>query len=221
MAQLKQALGEHSYFSVREIRVTGSQRLSRAQIVSIAGLKPGMNIWEIDSRSIEMKLSSHPWIRQGMVRREFPQRVLIRVEEWVPKAIVALEKLYYVDREGYIFKTVQSGEAANLPFITGLGNEETVFDNPFARQKIVEAIKLNDRLTANSVALSEIRFLSHEGVVVYPISHPVPLYMGWGDWPVKVQRLKRVLAEWKGREKRLASLNMSFRNQIVVKLKGD
>ena len=221
VAQLRSVLGKHSYFSIREIRVAGSRRLSGAQIVSLAGLNPGMNIWEIDPSSVETKLNGHPWIRRGMVRREFPHRVLIRVTEWVPKAIVALEKLYYVDHEGYIFKEVQSGDEVNLPFITGLGNEESVFDNPFARQKMVEAIKLNDRLASSSVVLSEIRFLPDEGVVVYPITHRVPLYMGWGGWPVKVRRLKRVLAEWKGKETKLASLNMSFRNQIVVRLKGD
>ena len=40
------------------------------------------------------------------VRREFPRRVVIEVEEREAKAIAALGKLYYVDRDGYIFKPV-------------------------------------------------------------------------------------------------------------------
>lgn len=194
--------------------------MSGSQIISMTGVRMGMNMWEVDPQRIEAKLNRHPWVRGEVVRREFPQRVLIQVEEWEAKAVVVLEKLYYADQEGTIFKEVESGEDVNFPFITGLGDKKSVLHNPYAREKIAEAIRLNDLLAKSSIFLSEIHFLPHEGVVVYPTSHPVPLHMGWGAWPGKVRRLKQVLAQWKGRENRLTSLDLSYRNQVVVKLKG-
>jgi hypothetical protein len=45
------------------------------------------------------------------------------------------------------------------------------------------------------------------------------LRMGWGDWEDKLARLERLLALWKGNEARLASLDVSFRDQIVARLR--
>jgi len=219
-AHVQHALGNHPYFSVQEIRVTGSRKVSGSQIVSMTGVRIGMNMWEVDPQRIEAKLNRHPWVRGEVVRREFPKRVLIQVDEWEAKAVIVLDKLYYADQEGTIFKKVDSGEVVNLPFITGLGDKKAIFHNPFAREKIAEAIRLNSLMAKNSIVLSEIHFLPHKGVVVYPTSHPVPLHMGWGDWSGKVHRLKQVLAEWSGRENRLTSLDLRFRDRVVVKLKG-
>lgn len=217
---LRSALGRHPYFSVQEIRVTGSHKVSNSQIVSLAGLRLGMNIWDVNPKMIEAKLNRHPWIRRKIVRREFPRRVLIRVEEWVAKAIIVLEKLYYVDSKGYVFKEVESGDDVNLLFISGLGHRGSVLTDSYARQKIAEVIRLNDLFTDSSVPLSEIHFLLEDGVVAYPVSKPVGFHMGWGEWPAKVRRLKRVWSEWKDREHRLTSLDLRFRGQVVVKVKG-
>ncbi|HEX9880101.1 MAG TPA: FtsQ-type POTRA domain-containing protein [Candidatus Binatia bacterium] len=220
MALWNEVSGGRSYFSVKEIRVTGARKVRGSEIVASTGLRLGMNMWDVHPREIEAKLARHPWVRGQVVERVFPQRVLVRVEEWVPKAIVVLEKLYYVDHEGYIFKEIEPTEEVNFPFLTGLGTLKSVSDNPMARQKIVEAIQLNELLAANSVAFSEIRFLPNDGLVVYPTSYRVPLFVGWGQWPEKVDRLRRLLVEWKGREERLASMDLRFRDQVVVKLKG-
>jgi hypothetical protein len=47
----------------------------------------------------------------------------------------------------------------------------------------------------------------------------VALKMGWGEWDAKLKRLDRVLALWKGNEERLASLDASFNNQVVARLR--
>jgi hypothetical protein len=51
------------------------------------------------------------------------------------------------------------------------------------------------------------------------MAYPVALHMGWGDWQGKVQRLDRVLPVWKGREDRLVALDLSFRDQVVARIK--
>jgi len=43
--------------------------------------------------------------------------------------------------------------------------------------------------------------------------------LGSGDWDAKLQQLGRVLALWKGHEERLASLDVSFKDQVVARLK--
>ena len=111
---------ESPYFSVREIQVRGADKVSGDEVIAMAGLRRGMSTWNIDLAAIEKKIGRHPWVRRVFVRREFPRRVIIDVEERTPKAIVALRKLYYVDADGVVFKEVGPGENVNLPLLTGL-----------------------------------------------------------------------------------------------------
>lgn len=213
------SLLNHAYFSVREIKVRGAEKVGGDEIVAMAGLSHGMRIWQIDPVSIEKKIEKHPWVKRVVVRREFPQRVVIEVEERVPKAIVVLGRLYYVDRDGVVFKDVGEGEKVDLPMLTGLKQEDLIAQAQSTRSKIQEALRLGELAAGASLALSEIHFLSEDAVVLYPVGFPVALHMGWGDWEGKLDRLERVLALWKGRENQLAALNLNFSDQVVAKLR--
>jgi len=210
---------ENRYFFVREIQVRGGEKVGGGEIVAMAGLKHGMNLWKIEPRAIEKKIARHPWVRRVLVRREFPRRVVIEVEERAPKAIVALGQLYYVDADGVIFKEVGAGENVNFPLLTGLRPEQLARTNPTLRGRIQDAVRLGDLMAKDSRTLSEIHFDESGRLVVYTTAFPVALKMGWGDWDAKLKRLDRVLALWKGNEERLASLDVSFNDQVVARLR--
>jgi len=210
---------ENRYFFVREIQVRGGEKVGGDEIVAMAGLRRGMNIWRIEPGAIEKKVAKHPWVRRVLVRRDFPRRVVIEVEERAPKAIVALGQLYYVDTDGVIFKEVGAGENVNFPLLTGLRPEQLARTNPTLRGKIQDAVRLGDLMAKDSRTLSEIHFDESGRLVVYTTAFPVALKMGWGDWDAKLKRLDRVLALWKGNEERLASLDVSFNDQVVARLR--
>jgi len=210
---------ESPYFSVREIQVRGGEKVGGSEIVAMAGLRHGMNMWKVEPAEIEKKIARHPWVRHVLVRREFPRRVVIEVEERTPKAIVAMGKLYYVDAEGMIFKEVGEGENVNFPLLTGLRAERLATANAAMRQKIQDAMRLGELMTKDSHTISEIHFDASDHVVLYTTSYPVALHMGWGDWNDKIKRLDRVLTLWKGHEERLAALDVSFRDQVVARLR--
>lgn len=210
---------ENPYFSVREIQVRGSEKVGGDEIVIMAGLKHGMNMWKIEPGTIEKKVAKHPWVRHVMVRREFPRRVVIEVEERTPKAIVAMGKLYYVDSDGVVFKEVGEGDNIKFPLLTGLRPEELESSDAAIRKRIQDAVRLGELMTKDSRALSEIHFEAPDRLVLYTIAYPVALHMGWGDWDGKLRRLDRILTLWKGKEERLMALDVSFRDQVVARLR--
>jgi cell division protein FtsQ len=210
---------ESPYFSVREIQVRGAENFGGNEIIAMAGLKHGANIWQIEAATIEKKVAKHPWVRRVLVRREFPRRVVIEIEERTPKAIVATGKLYYVDSEGVVFKEVGSGESVKFPLLTGLRPEELGSRDPAIRRKIQDAVRLSDLMTKDSRTISEIHFEAADRVILYTTAYPVALHMGWGDWEDKVRRLDRVLKLWHGHEERLAALDASFGDQVVARLR--
>ena len=218
IASTRAFIVDNAYFSVREIQVRGSDKVSGNEIVAITGLKRGMNIWQVDPVAIEKKVAKHPWVRRVLVRREFPRRIVIDVEERMPKAIVALRKLYYVDADGVLFKEVATGENVKYPLLTGLRAEDLMASDAVTRKRIREALRLGDLMAQRAHTLSEIHFDAPDRVAVYTTRYPVALHMGWGDWEDKLGRLDRLLSLWQGNEERLHSLDMSFRDQVVAKL---
>ncbi len=219
IASTRAFIVDNAYFSVREIQVRGSDKVSGNEIVAITGLKRGMNIWQVDPVAIEKKVAKHPWVRRVLVRREFPRRIVIDVEERMPKAIVALRKLYYVDADGVLFKEVATGENVKYPLLTGLRAEDLMASDPVTRKRIREALRLSDLMAQRAHTLSEIHFDAPDRVAVYTTRYPVALHMGWGDWEDKLGRLDRLLSLWQGNEERLHSLDMSIRDQVVAKLR--
>ena len=217
--RLRDTLLDNPYFSVQEIKVKGDGKVGGSEIVAMAGMSHGMNIWKIDPALIERRVAKHPWVKRVLARRELPRRVVIEVEEREAKGIVVLGKLYYVDTDGFVFKEVEEGENANFPLLTGLQQADLASQAHATRQKIREALKVGDLMTGGPLALSEIHFSPQGGVILYPMAYPVALQMGWGDWQGKLQRLERVLEMWKGKETRLASLDLSFRDQVVARLR--
>jgi cell division protein FtsQ len=208
------------YFSVREIQVRGVDKVGGDQVVAMAGLRRGMSIWSIELGDIEQKIRRHAWVRRVSARREFPRRVIIDVEERTPKAIVALRKLYYVDADGFVFKEVEAGESVQFPLLTGLPAEQIAAPDAPTRKRISEAIRLSEMMVQRSHSLSEIHFAKPNRLVVYTTQYPIALHMGWGNWAEKLSRMERLLELWKGNEERLASLDMSFRDQVVARLRN-
>jgi cell division protein FtsQ len=218
-ASLRDFILQNQYFSVREIQVRGADKVSGNEIVTIAGLRQGMSIWKVELDHIEKKIAKHPWVRRVLVRREFPRRIIIDVEERAPRAIVAVRKLYYVDADGAVFKEVAPGENVKFPLLTGLRAEDVMSASPAVRRRIRDALRLAELMAQRSHSLSEIHFDALDRLVVYTTSYPVALHMGWGDWEEKLDRMERLLTLWKGHEERLASLDMSFRNQVVARVR--
>ncbi|MGH7774496.1 MAG: cell division protein FtsQ/DivIB [Candidatus Binatia bacterium] len=219
VSHLRDSILGHPYFSVREIKISGGENLGGSEIVAVAGLSQGMNIWKVDPGIIERKVEQHPWVKRVLVRREFPLRVVIEVQERVVKGIIVLEKLYYVDPEGFVFKEVGAGEKVDFPLLTGLQQADFMSQIHSIRERVQEALRLIDLMSGAHLPLSEIHFRPSGGVVLYPMAYPVALHMGWGDWQGKVQRLERVLSAWKGREDRLAMLDLAFRDQVVARIR--
>jgi cell division protein FtsQ len=217
--RLRGSLIDQPYFSLREIQVKAGNRVGGSEIVAMAGLSQGMNIWKVDPETIEKKVRQHPWVKQVLVRRELPSRVVIEVTERAAKGIALLGKPYYVDGDGVLFKVVDQGEKMDFPLLTGLRRRDFASHAPATRQKVREALRLSDLLGSRSLALSEIHFDPHGEVIVFPMAYPVALHMGWGDWEEKVQRLNRILGMWRGKEGHLAVLDFSFDDQVVARIK--
>jgi cell division protein FtsQ len=212
------AMHDHPYFAISQITVRGNSRLSRAQLLGWAGLHPGSSIWDASPESVRARLLEHPDLADADVRRDFPHRLVISVHERSPLAIVVLDDLYYVDRGGHLMDRLRDSDSRDLPLITGLRMAEMNGRGPLLLQRATRLIRLCLREGCGD-SLSEVNVDADRGVTIIPLHRPVAILLGWGDWRTKLAHTTRVLAAWEGQESRLAQLDATFANQIIVRLR--
>lgn len=211
----------HSYFALSVIELDGNLRLSRNEVLQWAGVNAHTSVWDATPDLVRLRLLSHPWIRRATVQREFPNRLTISVEERRPVAIVRLHELNYVDRGGRVLGPLREGDSPDFPLITGLENPVAADFVPVGVHRALRFLRLCER-TANCFdAVSEVRVDRHRGLTVFPLRTPVTVVLGWGSWRDKLARSARVLAVWEGQVGRLAAVDVSFRDLVVVKLREE
>jgi hypothetical protein len=103
------AVAGHPYFVVRQISVRGAERyLSETAVLDWLAVAPGDSLWSVSPARARRRLESHPFVASASVRREFPDRLHIELRERRPRAIVLLDRLYYLDRAGTVFGPLEA-----------------------------------------------------------------------------------------------------------------
>jgi len=124
-------------FAAKQIVVLGNYQLSEASVLSLSGIGPGVNIFAVNLSLARKGLLSDGWIAEAHVGREIPDRLVIRVREHVPLAILDLGRKYIMSREGTIIKEFSGTDSPGLPLVTGLYYSDLPLENdspgePFA-----------------------------------------------------------------------------------------
>jgi cell division protein FtsQ len=179
------------YFRIDSIRVENQSRVSEGEVLALSDIHPGMNIFDLDLDMIGKKIEENPWIATARVERVFPREVVIRVSERVPRAIVNLGYLYYVDASGEIFKLLDPGDSLDFPAITGI-DRASLLENPEEGRRLLR------------VAMS--------------LLGEIPVRMGYGDFEGKLDRLECIYPEIESRLPVLKYIDLNVMDRVIVKI---
>jgi len=105
-------------FTVRTVDMTVRERFVEKCGRSFRGDGSGL-LWSVPAKEVARRLSGHPWVRSVSVRKSFPDRAGVRIEERTPVAMVNLDVLHYLDEEGRPFKRLTAYDPKNLAIVTG------------------------------------------------------------------------------------------------------
>jgi cell division protein FtsQ len=71
-------------FSVRHIRVLGNITLSADEVISLAGVSEGENLFRLAPGDMEEALQRNPWVAEVTVEREWPSTLVLHLTERTP-----------------------------------------------------------------------------------------------------------------------------------------
>lgn len=219
------ALRRHPYFALREVVVRADHRLAAAEVRRLAGIELGTSVWDFDPIATAERLAAHPWVHAAEVEREPPARVVIRVREERPAAILALassSELYYVARNARVLGRVGAKDSRDFPFVTGLRAADLRPGEDFGPYALGRALALL-RAAARVRGLepvSEVHVDRKRGLSLLLLRPAAPIEVGWEGFASRLALLPRVLTLWAGREGDMAGMSVRFADQVVVRTRA-
>jgi len=212
---------EDPLFRVREVEVAGCQKLSRETLLSLARVEGMPNLFTVNLRDVARRLADHPWIEYVMVRKVFPYKLSIHIEERKPMAIVQLEQLYYIDGKGVIFSPVGETDGYNYPFLTGLDRQSPEKESEETKALIMKALELLLSVERENVAplkeISEIHLERTTGVRCFTRAEGIEIRMGWDQFAVKLKRLSMIWSDLQKRGISATVIDSSDLDRMVVR----
>src|SRR5690606_2862918 len=77
-------------FAIGTIELEGRERLDEAEVLRVAGLALGTNVFELSVEDVRARLQRHPWIARAEVERRLPGTFRVRIEERRAALVLAL-----------------------------------------------------------------------------------------------------------------------------------
>ncbi len=218
----KSTICDSNFFRVAAVQVISAGRIEASEIRELSGVQNGLSMFDLDLKSIAAKIQKNPWVATVEVERIFPRTVTIKVTEFTPAAIINHGCLYYVAKDGTVFKPLEMGEKINFPLLTGMEQKDILKNQEETRLLLAGAIKLAELLRSrtafNLEKLSEIHIDPLQGYELMTLQGGVPVKIGFDDFVPKLARLERIYAEIESRLPVTQYIDLNAADRVIVKL---
>jgi cell division protein FtsQ len=187
-------------FTVRTVDMNRSAHVSLEEVWAIVRGEGSGILWSIPSKEIVRQLSGHPWVRSVSVRKSFPDRLVVRIQERTPVAMVNLDALHYIDEEGRPFKRLTAYDPKNLAIVTGFSREDLLRKDPVAARNLQKTLDLLRGVEAGSLRqnVSEIHFDAQDGYTVVTRDTGLQLKVGTMDVKEAIRRIEAAMPRISG-----------------------
>jgi len=146
---------------LQNVRVTGSQRYTPADVARIAEIPLNQNIFRVNLVRVSNKLRAEPVVRDVVVSRDFPQGLHVQLFEREPAfRVTAGNDAFDADRDGIVFQKAE-GPAVDRPVLE-VPRKDLPALGGRVRAELLQAVWECDRL-ARAEALS-VRKMRVDGV---------------------------------------------------------
>ncbi len=203
--------------ATRTVEVTGTRRLDEEVVRVAAGIEPETNLFALDVLATEARVAALPGVRRAHVVRHLPGRVTVLVEEREPHALVNAGGLHWVDAEGYLVATDARPGSTGLPILTGIGAPAPgpAAPSESLRQGLALLHVLQRTSGRLAARVSEVDLARSHGPVLYLVDG-IEVRLGSDAWGDRLARLDGVLGDLDARGERVVSIDLRFRDQVVL-----
>jgi cell division protein FtsQ len=206
------------------IEVTGSENVSKAQIMEVMGADIGRNIFFVPLVQQKTQLEQIPWVESASVMRFLPNRLKVVIQERTPVAFARVgPRIALIDAGGTLMDLPRNDltrrRKYSFPVILGMNPGEPLSTRVPRMKAYNELVQELDSGGAHySQDLSEVdpSDLDDVKVRVNDPAGDVLVHLGSSDYRRRYQIYVSHLREWRQQFQKLESVNLRYDNQVIV-----
>jgi cell division protein FtsQ len=201
------------------IEVTGTQNVTKAQIMEVMGADIGRNIFFIPLAQQKLQLEQIPWVESASVMRFVPNRLKVEIHERTPLAFARVgPRMSLIDAGGTLMELTLKHKYS-FPVILGMNPGEPLSTRA-PRMKIYREMvqELDSGGARYSQDLSEVDLSDLEDVKVR-VNDPagdVLVHLGSSDYLRRYKIYVTHAQGWRQQFQKLESVDLRYDNQIIV-----
>ena len=198
-------------FQLRHVLVSGNYHLDEKDIIESSGVRKGDALQNLSFSVIDKKLKENAWISEVALRKQFPDTLVIKVEEAVPKALLRTKKrLYLLSEDAKILEQIKGDVTPFLPVIKDISLKN--------EKGMREAIKLVDALSKKNVLAR--RETIEIGLASYGLKMNIDgelIKVGFGNYAAKFDRWVELEPEIREKGMPIQYVDLRFKDSVIVK----
>lgn len=208
-------------------RVSGLRYTSRSKVEAILYRDEEMSVYDFPLEERRRQIEALPWIKHAALRRNWPDRLWVRVEERSPVAFVRLpyspaenrsSAPQLVDGEG-VFLGSPEGNQFAFPVITGIN--QNMPENDRAQrlrvyQKLVSALDATEPLYSSRISEVDIADPRNVKVLTAFDGEMVELQMGEKNFRHRFEVFLEYFGTWKKGFGRVKSVDLRYKGVVVT-----
>lgn len=210
-------------FSVRTVKVTGNELVSKKTILSVLDINKDIHIFKLNVDSLENNLRTNPFIKNVSINRIFPSTISVSVKEKHPLAFIIYNGSYLLTESKELLPMPEQVRVYDLPAITGIQNLETRLKKKEDIPELDILMKIIKTLQKPEIDLyydiSEIYYKDKDSSILYLYDNAIPAYIENNNLGETLFRFKQFLAYSRSNKllNNIKYINLYYKNQVVTK----
>jgi len=213
--------------SSASIQTLGSQ-LSRSDLLSVFGSDIGRNLFFVPLTKRRTELEQIPWVEKATVMRLLPNQLRVAIVERKPVAFVQVRgRVELADVDGAILTMTPQQMAArrySFPVVSGI-NPADPLSVRGARMHVYQRFIGEMDATGEHISaqLSEVDLSDPDDVraTVPANGSDLVLHFGDEDFVPRWRNYQAHIAQWQQQYPHLASIDLRYEHEVVLKMAGD
>jgi cell division protein FtsQ len=201
------------------IEITGTENVSKAQIMEVMGADIGRNIFFVPLAQQQAQLEQIPWVESSSVMRFVPNRLKVEIHERTPVAFARVgPRISLIDAGGTLMDLPRNHKYS-FPVILGMNPGEPLSTRAPRMKAYNELVSELDSGGAHySQDLSEVDVsdLDDLKIRVNDPAGDVLVELGSSDYLKRYKTFVSHVQEWRQQFQKLESVNLRYDNQVIV-----
>lgn len=192
-------------FNIKTITVTGNDKLTTDEIISLSGISTDVNMFKIRTGQAERKVKENAYVESASISRRLPSEMAIEITE--RKATFMLEfvnSFVYINNQGYMLEITDQKIA--VPIITGINTPMEEFKvgnrlNVEDLQRMETVLKIMETLGSYELSglVTKINIADKKNYTLILEGEGKTVYLGnASNINTRIMYLKEILAREKG-----------------------